>query len=166
MLDDAANNRLLQSAWRCVQANNGTVYYVKHHIGNHDYRLLATDLRRVWYDSADAQQLYKKSSQHRLVLENDEQLSELLSHLGTFLESLDKCTIRESSSTRLLIECAELQGFARLTWTFMCQGLSGFEGATVLYDHFILPMLMMAENQPGKLLFFPPKLNNDSKTPN
>ena len=150
MLDDTANTRLLESAWQCVHAKDSTVYYVKHHLGSADYHLLVTDLKRVWYDCATADELHEKSRKHRLVIETQEQLSELVAHLGSFFQSLEKCEIRQLNSTHLQIECAELQGFARLTWTFMCKVLDGFQGATVLYDHFILPMLMVADvNQPG-----------------
>ena len=139
--------------------NNERVYYIKYHIGDTDYQLLVTDLQRVWYNEANAQDLFKEAKEHRLVIDNKQQLKQLLKQLGTFLQALEDNSEIVEKEHELKIECSSQQGFATLRWTFLCKPLpptskktssSLLDAPTVLYNQFILPMLMLIQNQPGK----------------
>ncbi|KAG2218394.1 hypothetical protein INT45_011582 [Circinella minor] len=175
-MNQETNNQLLKAPWYSIikkpstindknkdnndnnnnNNNNERIYYIKYHIGDTDYQLLVTDLQRVWYNAANAQDLYKEAKEHRLVIDNKQQLKQLLKQLEKFLQSLENnCEIVEKEH-ELKIACSSQQGFATLRWAFLCKPLSStskktsslLDAPTVLYNQFILPMLMLVQNHP------------------
>ncbi|KAI9477699.1 hypothetical protein BDB00DRAFT_187064 [Zychaea mexicana] len=142
-MDEDSYTRLLSAPWNCVKANDDNVYYLKYHTDNTGYRLLVTDLRRVWYDAANARALKKQASSHRLVIDDDEQLQQLLKHLETFLHDVKgKCQVEQmKEGQELRIRGSESQGFATLAWTFMCKALLA-EAPTMCNMTFHLESLM------------------------
>ncbi|KAI9246277.1 hypothetical protein BDA99DRAFT_267706 [Phascolomyces articulosus] len=162
-MDQEANNQLLKVSWYPITINNSTnnhhenncIYYVKYLMGETDYRLLITDLRNVWYNAANAQDLYEQASHHRLIIENNQQLRQLLRQVEAFLQDLENnCEIIKEEQS-LKIKCSLQQKIGTLSWTFLCEllpsstGVSSMDAPTVLYNHFILPMFMLIQNQPG-----------------
>lgn len=154
-MDRWANNVLMTKRWFCVETIDD-VYYIKHHFESTDYCLLVTNLRQVWSDTAHAPDIIAQATQHHLDIDSDDQVEQLLTELWVLLNDLGRCEFQRDNphgnrrKDVLKIVCKENKGIASLTWTFDCKPVD--DASTVLYDHFISPMLCMMSSK-GTILY-------------
>ncbi|KAI9319219.1 hypothetical protein BX666DRAFT_1439162 [Dichotomocladium elegans] len=152
MLESWANSQLLSKRWHSTEVGD-KIYYVKYHFETNRYCILATDLRRVWSQCAEAAAIYALANQQNLDIENEDQLEVLLVQLWKLIQHLDDCALELSNGddkhSLLKIRCREQKGIASLTWTFACKSVSC--ASDVLYDHFISPLLTMILMKEGQV---------------
>lgn len=154
-MDPWANNVLMTKRWFCVETTDD-VYYIKHHFESTDYCLLVTNLRQVWIDTAHAPDIIAQATRHHLDIDSEDQVEQLLTELWVLLNDLGRCEFQRDNphgnrrKDVLKIVCKENKGIASLTWTFDCKPVD--DASTVLYDHFISPMLCMMSSK-GTYLF-------------
>ncbi|KAF7722020.1 hypothetical protein EC973_003776 [Apophysomyces ossiformis] len=125
-------------------------YYVKIYFGFSEYLVLISDLRTVWFERGDASRIMERAQRLRFEVETAAQISSLLRHLSKFFDDPSKCRLQMADG-KISIHCDSLTGVMGLYWPFLCEPLdketgdeSTLGGPTVLYEHFILPMITVA----------------------
>ncbi|CAO3645407.1 unnamed protein product [Cunninghamella blakesleeana] len=155
MLSYSHHLDLLNIPWTLFESKTNDVYYIKAQYDNTAYKVLITDLKHVWYEYGDANSIMKRAEEsYRMEIESEEQIITLLSSLRNCFKQSKNCSLTLTED-KLLIEYNEyLKGFISLSWSFHCLPLGismnkknhDLDGPTVLYIHFILPMLMVTQS--------------------
>ncbi|KAI9304782.1 hypothetical protein BJ944DRAFT_80037 [Cunninghamella echinulata] len=151
---------LLKIPWIILKGKTNDVYYIKAHYDDTEYKILVTDLKYVWYEHGNSILIMRRAENYRMEIETKEQIKTLICSLRNCFEQSKNCfpTLIEN---KLVIEYNEsMKGFTSLSWSFHCLPLEitmdskneneFLDGPTVLYMHFILPMLMVTQSESMK----------------
>ncbi|CAG8454063.1 216_t:CDS:2 [Dentiscutata erythropus] len=124
-------------------------YLIKSIFKNDFYLVLVTDLRRVWFEELRGIAIIARAKEIETGLDTTDELQ--LPNLLTLLSELLKVQKQDSTYDFNLKTSINL-GLASLRWLFSCEmisssqesenlGINVLDGQSVLYQHFILPMM-------------------------
>ncbi|KAI8085132.1 uncharacterized protein BX664DRAFT_338594 [Halteromyces radiatus] len=161
LLNVTHHTKLLNIPWVILDTNieghalDGPIY-VKAIFDIDEYRILATNLRYTWFEYGNSSTIIKRATEYRMDIESDDQIRDLLVSLQSCFHQSENCKIRLSESGQLVIIYKDIsKGFTSLSWTFDCsllemnflhENASFLDGPTVLYTHFIAPLVSITQS--------------------
>ncbi|KAI8388252.1 uncharacterized protein BYT42DRAFT_228326 [Radiomyces spectabilis] len=155
-MEEEHHTKLLPVAWMTIAGNS--TYYVKSQFETNQYRLLATDLKQVWFEYGSVQRIRERAVQQRLEIDSEHRIEFLLKFLRKAFEKSDQCRFRIHDK-ELEIHCNQQTGFTAMSWIFICELVPSIApsqkkvgGAAILYDHFIMPMITVMRSIPNTSL--------------
>ncbi|CAG8814676.1 35539_t:CDS:2, partial [Racocetra persica] len=127
-------------------------YLIKSIFKNDFYLVLVTDLRRLWFEELRGMEIIARAKEIETGLDITDELQ--LPNLLTLLSELLKVQ-REDSAYDFNLRTSINLGLASLRWLFSCEMISlsretenmkinALDEQSVLYQHFILPMMHIA----------------------
>ncbi|ORZ24263.1 hypothetical protein BCR42DRAFT_402568 [Absidia repens] len=161
LLSDDDHGKLLPVPWVQIDTAVENTHvdgplYIKTLFDRTEYRVLLTNLRYVWYEFGDITSITQRASSYRLDIESEDQIESLTDSLRQCFQQQENCRFRLSKDGQMIIEYKDTRkGFVSLSWNFHCLPLESamlndnqayFDGPTVLYKHFILPMVALTES--------------------
>ncbi|RIB19646.1 hypothetical protein C2G38_2181310 [Gigaspora rosea] len=136
-----------------IESKSGEkTYLIKSIFKNDFYLVLVTDLRRVWFEELRGIAIITRAKEIETGLDTTDELQ--LPNLLTLLSDLLKDQKQDSTYNAELfnLKTSINLGLASLRWLFSCEmislsqetenlGINVLDGQSVLYQHFILPMM-------------------------
>ncbi|KAL1915298.1 uncharacterized protein VTP21DRAFT_6756 [Calcarisporiella thermophila] len=108
-----------------------------------DYIILATDLKRLWYEAADENSIGQKIDQSQLGTE----IRSFLSILREMLERPQKEASIKFSDEKLIITLTRCHGLVEIVWDFVCTAVHPEGEVTpeeLFFSHVTLPLAIFA----------------------
>ncbi|ORX54064.1 hypothetical protein DM01DRAFT_1407575 [Hesseltinella vesiculosa] len=151
LLHVSHHKQLLPMSWISFDQD----YYIKIRFDQDEYRLLMTDLRHVWFDNGDRASIIQRANDFRLQIQTDQQFRVLLNSIRPCFDEPSRCRIALEGKKLILSYESDTQGFASFSWAFhgillesrLNTDADWLDGPTVLYHHFILPLLNVTQNK-------------------
>ncbi|OBZ87138.1 hypothetical protein A0J61_04810 [Choanephora cucurbitarum] len=149
LLSERYHKLLIDRPWHILRANS-QVYYLKYLFEEHEYLILITDLRLVWFELGDYKRIQRNAQVPSIDIETEREAATVLVRVRTlFEENLTRLKIdREPSVLKLNCHPQQTKKITTFSWVFNCDLLAQQKsqeeendktGPDVIFDHFILP---------------------------